>query len=264
MGICHNGGKRKGSACIYLPDYHIDIFEFLELRKNSGSESMRARDLFYALWISDLFMDRVQKDEMWSLFCPNITKGLNDVYGKEFEELYVKYEREEKYFKQIRARELWQAIYISWAEVGMPFILFKDSVNRKTNQKNLGTTRSSNLCVSGDTMILTDKGQYPIEELENQDINIWNGKEWSNVSIRKTGEHQNLLCVKFSNGVELQCTPEHKFYIQPSYHSKKFVEVKAKDLVEGSKLIKWNLPYWVDGNEDEDINYPYTHVFFCG
>ncbi len=139
-------GRRKGSAAIYLPDYHIDIFEFLELRKNSGSEKMRARDLFYALWLSDLFMNRVQKDEMWSLFCPNEARGLNDTWGKDFEQLYLKYEREELYIKQVRARELWQAIYIAQVETGQPYILFKDTVNRKSNQQNLGTIRCSNLC----------------------------------------------------------------------------------------------------------------------
>lgn len=140
------GGKRKGSAAIYLPAYHVDIFEFLELRKNTGSDSVRARDLFYAMWISDLFMKRVENDELWSLFCPNIANGLNDVWGHEFEELYTKYEKEGKYDKQVPARELWQAIYLTQIETGMPYILFKDAANRKSNQKNLGTIRCSNLC----------------------------------------------------------------------------------------------------------------------
>lgn len=140
------GGKRKGSGAFYLPVYHPDIFEFLELKKNSGSEKMRARDLFYALWVPDLFMERVEKDEMWSLFCPNIAKGLNDVYGSEFQKLYEKYESQELYKQQVRARDLWQAIYLSWVEVGMPYVLFKDAVNRKSNQKNLGTIKCSNLC----------------------------------------------------------------------------------------------------------------------
>lgn len=146
LNYVDQGGKRKGSAAIYLSDYHIDIFEFIELKKNGGSESMRARDLFYALWISDLFMERVEKDELWSLFCPNIAKGLNDVWGDDFKELYLKYEREEKYKRQVSARELWKSIFIAWKEVGMPFILFKDACNRKSNQQNLGTIRCSNLC----------------------------------------------------------------------------------------------------------------------
>ena len=140
------GGRRPGSAAIYLPDYHIDIFEFLELKKNTGSESMRARNLFYALWISDLFMRRVKNDEVWSLFCPNLAPGLNDCWGEEFEKLYMKYEAEGRYNRQIQARKLWETIYISWVEVGMPFILFKDACNRKSNQNNLGTIRCSNLC----------------------------------------------------------------------------------------------------------------------
>jgi ribonucleoside-diphosphate reductase alpha chain len=140
------GGKRKGSAAIYLSDYHIDIYEFLELRKNTGSESVRARDLFYALWVSDLFMKRVEKDEMWSLFCPNIAKGLNNVWGEEFEKMYLQYEREEKYDRQVSARDLWTAIHLAQVETGMPYIMFKDSCNRKSNQQNLGTIRCSNLC----------------------------------------------------------------------------------------------------------------------
>ncbi len=147
LNYVDQGGKRRGSATIYISDHHIDILEFLELKKNSGSESMRARDLFYALWVSDLFMRRVEKDEMWSLFCPHQAPGLNNCWGEEFEKLYLKYEEEKLYKKQISARSLWQAIFVSWVEVGMPFILFKDSVNRKSNQQNLGTIRCSNLCV---------------------------------------------------------------------------------------------------------------------
>lgn len=139
-------GKRKGSAAIYLPDYHIDIFEFLELRKPTGVDKMRARDLFYALWMSDLFMKRVENNEKWSLFCPNIAKGLNDVWGKEFEDLYTKYENEGKAARTINARDLWFAIYIAQVELGQPYVLYKDAVNRKNNQANLGTIRSSNLC----------------------------------------------------------------------------------------------------------------------
>ncbi len=140
------GGKRKGSFAIYLSPWHADIYEFLDLKKNTGKEELRARDLFYALWISDLFMERVKSNGTWSLFCPNEAKGLADVWGKEFENLYTKYEKQGKARKVVKAQHLWFAILDAQSETGTPYILYKDSVNRKTNQQNLGTIRSSNLC----------------------------------------------------------------------------------------------------------------------
>ncbi|HRK29318.1 MAG TPA: ribonucleoside-diphosphate reductase subunit alpha [Chitinophagales bacterium] len=144
--VDQGGGKRKGAFAMYLEPWHADIFEFLDLKKNHGKEEMRARDLFYALWISDLFMRRVMKDEMWSLFCPNEAPGLYDCYGEEFERLYEQYEREGKARKTVKAQELWFAILDSQIETGTPYMLYKDAANRKSNQKNLGTIRSSNLC----------------------------------------------------------------------------------------------------------------------
>jgi len=144
--VDQGGGKRKGSFAIYLEPWHADIFDFLELKKNHGKEEMRARDLFYAMWISDLFMKRVQEDASWTLMCPNECPGLCDVYGEEFETLYTKYEAEDKGRKSIKARELWEKILESQIETGTPYMLYKDAANRKSNQKNLGTIRSSNLC----------------------------------------------------------------------------------------------------------------------
>ncbi|GJM60206.1 ribonucleoside-diphosphate reductase subunit alpha [Persicobacter diffluens] len=144
--VDQGGGKRKGSFAIYLEPWHADIFEFLELKKNHGKEEMRARDLFYALWISDLFMKRVEANEEWSLFCPNECPGLYDAYGESFERLYEKYEREGKAKKVIKAQDLWFQIMESQIETGTPYMLYKDAANEKSNQKNLGTIRSSNLC----------------------------------------------------------------------------------------------------------------------
>ena len=144
--VDQGGGKRKGSFAIYVEPWHADIFDFLDLKKNHGKEEMRARDLFYAMWIPDLFMKRVQEDGNWTLMCPNECKGLFDSYGEEFEALYEKYEAEDKGRKTIKARELWEKIMESQIETGTPYMLYKDSVNRKSNQKNLGTIRSSNLC----------------------------------------------------------------------------------------------------------------------
>jgi ribonucleoside-diphosphate reductase alpha subunit len=144
--VDQGGGKRKGSFAIYLEPWHADIFEFLDLKKNHGKEEMRARDLFYAIWISDLFMKRVENNEMWSLFCPNEAPGLADCHGDEFERLYEKYEQEGKFRKQVKAQDIWFEILEAQIETGTPYILYKDAANKKSNQKNLGTIKSSNLC----------------------------------------------------------------------------------------------------------------------
>lgn len=144
--VDQGGGKRKGAFAVYLEPWHADIFEFLDLKKNHGKEEMRARDLFYAMWISDLFMERVESDGDWSLFCPNEAPGLYDTYGDEFKALYTKYEDQGIARKTVKARDLWGAIMESQIETGTPYILYKDAANEKSNQKNLGTIRSSNLC----------------------------------------------------------------------------------------------------------------------
>ena len=144
--VDQGGGKRKGAFAIYLEPWHADVFEFLDLRKNHGKEEMRARDLFYAMWISDLFMRRVEDNGDWSLFCPKEAPGLAEVYGKDFDALYEKYEKEGRARKVIKAQELWFAILEAQVETGTPYMLFKDAANRKSNQKNLGTIKSSNLC----------------------------------------------------------------------------------------------------------------------
>ena len=144
--VDQGGGKRKGSFAAYIEPWHADIFDFLDLKKNHGKEEQRARDLFYALWVPDLFMDRVEKDEDWTLMCPNECPGLYDSHGKEFEERYTRYEMEGKGRKTIKARDLWNAVMESQIETGTPYMLYKDACNGKSNQQNLGTIRSSNLC----------------------------------------------------------------------------------------------------------------------
>jgi ribonucleoside-diphosphate reductase alpha chain len=144
--VDQGGGKRKGAFAIYLEPWHADVFEFLDLRKNHGKEEMRARDLFYALWVSDLFMERVEANEDWSLFCPHEAPGLADCWGKEFVDLYTKYEKEGRARKVVKAQELWFAILDSQVETGTPYLLYKDAANGKSNQQNLGTIKSSNLC----------------------------------------------------------------------------------------------------------------------
>ncbi|GAB7255583.1 MULTISPECIES: ribonucleoside-diphosphate reductase subunit alpha [Polaribacter] len=144
--VDQGGGKRKGSFAMYLEPWHADIFDFLDLKKNHGKEEMRARDLFYAMWISDLFMKRVEQDADWTLMCPHECPHLYDTYDEEFERLYTSYEAAGKGRKTIKARELWEKILESQIETGTPYMLYKDAANRKSNQKNLGTIRSSNLC----------------------------------------------------------------------------------------------------------------------
>jgi ribonucleoside-diphosphate reductase alpha chain len=144
--VDQGGGKRKGSFAVYVEPWHADIFDFLDLKKNHGKEEMRARDLFYALWIPDLFMQRVETNADWTLMCPNECPGLFDTYGAKFEELYTSYEQQNRGRKTIKARDLWQKILESQIETGTPYMLYKDAANEKSNQKNLGTIRSSNLC----------------------------------------------------------------------------------------------------------------------
>ncbi|MEN9570573.1 MAG: hypothetical protein RL172_1804 [Bacteroidota bacterium] len=144
--VDQGGGKRKGAFAIYLEPWHADVFEFLDLRKNHGKEELRARDLFFALWICDLFMKRVEANEDWSLFCPNEAPGLGESWGQDFETLYLQYEQAGKARKKIKAQDLWFKILESQIETGTPYLLYKDAANRKSNQQNLGTIKSSNLC----------------------------------------------------------------------------------------------------------------------
>merc|ERR1712038_1269002 len=144
--VDQGGNKRPGAFAIYLEPWHADVFEFLELRKNHGKEEHRARDLFYALWIPDLFMKRVEEDSMWTLMCPHQSPGLHECWGEEFEKLYEKSEKEGKFIKQVKAQTLWYAIIESQIETGTPYMLYKDACNRKSNQQNLGTIKCSNLC----------------------------------------------------------------------------------------------------------------------
>ncbi len=175
--VDQGGGKRKGSFAIYLEPWHADVFEFLELKKNHGKEELRARDLFYALWIPDLFMKRVENNEMWSLFCPNEAPGLAEVHGEEFERLYEKYEAEGKFRRQVKAQDLWFEVLEAQIETGTPYILYKDHANKKSNQKNLGTIKSSNLCTeiieytSPDEVAVDHQKLYEITKVVTRNLN---------------------------------------------------------------------------------------------
>ena len=265
--VDQGGGKRNGSFAIYLEPWHADVESFLDLKKNHGDEELRARDLFYALWVPDLFMEKVKKDEDWHLFCPHKCPGLADCYGEEFNLLYSHYVKEGKANKVIKARQLWFKVLDSQMETGTPYLLYKDAANNKSNQKNLGTLKSSNLCVAPETMILTDKGYFEIKSLEGKQINVWNGEEFSETIVHKTGVNQELITIKTSDGCTLDCTPYHKFFIQNKYDksskkTNKHVEtIEAQHLKVNDKLVKCEFPV-IDGKND--IKYPYTHGFFCG
>jgi ribonucleoside-diphosphate reductase alpha chain len=156
----NQGGKRQGSIALYLEPWHSDIFSFVELRKNTGDENLRARDLFISVWVPDLFMKRVERDEMWSLMCPDECPDLVDTYGEEFEKIYEKYEEEKRYKKQVKARDLWNHILENQIETGMPYIGFKDNVNRKNMQSQLGVIRNSNLCT--EIALVSNKDNYAV------------------------------------------------------------------------------------------------------
>lgn len=260
----NQGGRRKGSNAVYIEPWHADIEAFLELRKPHGNEEERCRDLFLALWVNDLFMKRVRDNGVWSLFCPNVARGLTTSHGEAFEKLYLEYEAAGKYMKQVPAQKLWFKILESQIESGQPYMLYKDHANAKSNQKNLGTIKSSNLCVAPETMVLTEDGYFPIKDLVNSRVKVWNGHEFSEVVVKKTGVQQKLVRVAFSNGSELRCTPYHKFYTetsrQPSCKSLPVI-VDAKDLSIGTKIIRFNTPILNTGTVT--MKSPYTHGLFC-
>lgn len=230
--VDQGGGKRKGTVSCYLEPWHADILDFLTLKRNLGSDDDHARRLFYALWTPDEFFRCLSVKGDWYLFdpavCPKLydsydegysTQYLSDEYVNEHKELYQftyryrKYIRQGKYEKKIKILDLLEEIVTTIKDAGNPYMLSKDAANRKSNQKNLGVIKSSNLCVSGDTQILTKDGYFPIIDLVGKETTIWNGFEWSDVTPVQTGKGQEMAQITFSNGKVITCTPYHKFYI---------------------------------------------------
>lgn len=261
----NQAGKRNGSFAIYIEPWHADIEAFLDLKKNHGAESERARDLFYALWVNDEFMRRVQQNATWSLMCPDQCPGLSDVFDdgnkKQFTELYTRYEREGKYVKQVKAQDIWMKILESQIETGSPYMLYKDACNSKSNQKNLGTIKSSNLCVAPETRVFTDTGVKAIAELEDETVNVFNGHEYSEVTVFKTASNKELLTVETEHGHQLRCTKDHEFFVQQGSDE---IIVKARDLVPGMRLASHRLPVIQDNQNTVELKYSYTHGFLCG
>ena len=205
--VDQGGGKRKGAFAIYLEPWHSDIFEFLELRKPHGKDELRARDLFFALWIPDLFMKRVKENGEWSLFCPNEAPGLCDTYGEEFEKLYTQYEKEGKARKKIKAQDLWFHVLDSQIETGTPYMLYKDHVNRKSNQKNLGVIKSSNLCT--EIMEYTAKDEVAVCNLASINLSKFVDTE------EKTFDFQKLYDITYIATKNLNKVIDINYYPVP-------------------------------------------------
>jgi len=201
--VDQGGGKRKGAFAVYLEPWHADIQDFLQLKKNHGKEEMRARDLFYAMWICDLFMERVKADEMWSLFDPNEAPGLDEVYGGEFEALYHKYEAEGRARKTIKAQELWFTILESQIETGTPYLLYKDAANKKSNQMNLGTIKSSNLCT--EIMEFTSKDEVAVCNLAS--INLSRFVEGGKFDFQKLYDITRVVTRNLNKVIDINYYP---------------------------------------------------------
>lgn len=252
--------KRKGSAAVYLSMWHIDIEDFINLKVpvgQDGNDANKCLSLFYSIWVPDLFMKRCESDEEWSLFCPKRCPGLTEVWGTNFEKLYLKYESEGRALKKINARKLLKMVYNAQTKVGVPYICMSDRFNESNMQSNIGIIRSSNLCVAGDTKILTRTGYHKIKSLEGKQILVWNGEEFTATKVYKTGIDQKMVKVTFNNGQTLICTPYHLFYKSDK------TQLEAKDLKSGTSLLTCDYPIIVKGSEDKwngdvPINYDWN------
>lgn len=242
--VDQGGGKRKGSFAIYLEPWHADIFDFLELKKNHGKEELRARDLFYALWVPDLFMKRVEEEGQWSLFCPNEAPGLYDCYGEEFEAMYEKYEQEGRARKVVKARELWTAILESQIETGTPYMLYKDACNAKSNQKNLGTIRSSNLCT--EIIEYTSKDEVAVCNLASISLPMF---------VTEDGfDHQKLFDITYVITENLNKIIDINYYPVPEARNSNFRHRPIGIGVQGlaDTFIKLRMPF--DSEEARQMN----------
>lgn len=239
--VDQGGGKRKGSIAVYIEPWHADIYDFIPLRKNHGKEEMRARDLFLALWIPDLFMERVEADGDWTLMCPNECPGLSDVFDSEdnkaFTKLYKSYEAAGKGRKTIKARDLYSEIIEAQMETGTPYMLYKDAANAKSNQKNIGTIKSSNLCMTADQRVVTNKGYLTVKELHdsNEELILFNGQESVKSSKMKLrGEQEDVYKITLENGMEHKVTAYHGIPVIDSRGN--ITRVECKDLNLGDKI----------------------------
>jgi len=203
--VDQGGNKRPGAFAIYLEPWHADIFEFLDLKKNTGEANLRARELFYALWIPDLFMQRVKEDGMWSLMCPNLSPGLHEVWGDEFNKLYEDYEKNGRFLKQVKARLLWKAVIDSQIETGMPYMLYKDHCNRKSNQQNLGTIKCSNLCT--EIIEYSSPDEIAVCNLASIALNRFVDKKNKTFDFEKLKEISKVICKNLNKIIDVNYYP---------------------------------------------------------
>nr|NVI77097.1 ribonucleoside diphosphate reductase large subunit [Cucujiformia] len=214
--VDQGGNKRPGAFAIYLEPWHADIFDFLNLKKNTGKEEVRARDLFYAMWIPDLFMKRVESNGTWSLMCPFKCPGLSDVWGDEFEQLYEKYEAEGKYNEQVSAQKLWYAIIVSQVETGTPYMLYKDACNRKSNQQNLGTIKSSNLCT--EIIEYTSPDEIAVCNLASIAVNMFVSQDRKSYDFVKLKEIVKVVAKNLNRIIDINFYPMKEAEVSNKRH----------------------------------------------
>lgn len=271
--VDQGGGKRKGSIAIYMEPWHADIMDFLDLRKNQGKDEIRARDLFLAMWTNDLFMERVDLDEDWSLMCPHECPGLTETYGQEFRDLYVGYEAEGRFKKVVKAREVWNKILESQIETGTPYILYKDSINEKSNQSNIGVVRSSNLCAeiveaTGITKVQKEILQNK-ELLDSLGLGSFYGQESVNetavcnlasialpkfVNKNKTYNHNKLFDVAYQATVNLNKVIDVNFYPSEAARFSNLLHRPIGLGVQGLADVFFLLGITYDSDEAKSLN----------
>lgn len=257
QGIVHNGGgKRSGSFAMYLEPWHSDIQDFLELRKNHGDEESRARDLFYALWIPDLFMKKVENDDYWYLMCPHQCPGLSDAYGEEFEELYNRYVTEEKYNKKIKARELWFEILDSQMETGTPYMLYKDASNKKSNQNNLGTIKSSNLCT--EVIEYSDDKETAVCNLASISLSAMVDETTKTFDYDKLQNVTEIVTENLNNIIDKNFYPTIKTYRSNMNHRP--IGIGVQGLADA--FSKMDLPF--DSDEAQSVNKDIFETIYYG
>ena len=249
------GGKRNGSFAIYLEPHHPDIEDFLDLKKNHGDEESKARDLFYAIWTSDLFMERVIGNKTWSLFCPDKCPGLEDSYGDKYRELYMKYEEEKRYNKQINARDLWLKILDAQMETGTPYILYKDACNEKSNQKNLGTIKSSNLCC--EIVEYSNDSETAVCNLASLALPMYVNDDGT-FNYEKLYEVTKVLVTNLNNIIDLNFYPNDK--TRKSNFSHRPIGIGVQGLAD--TFFKMNLAFASD--EAKKVNkYIFETIYFA-